>query len=56
MYSSLYIAIFLEVEIRLSGERAGKGAAMKRSLSFGSLSQALSINDLHLIKVLGKGR
>jgi len=51
----LEVSIFLEVEIRLSGERAGKGAAMKRSLSFGSLSQALSIKDFHLIKVLGKG-
>jgi serine/threonine protein kinase len=28
---------------------------IRRSLSFGSLSQSLSINDFHLIKVLGKG-
>lgn len=51
------IAIFLEVEIRLSSEinNSNKSQPMRRSLSFGSLSQALSIKDFHLIKVLGKG-
>lgn len=53
----LEIAIFLEVEIRLSSERydSNKSSALRRSLSFGSLSQALSIKDFHLLKVLGRG-
>ena len=46
----------MEVEIRLSSEAASSAKQpIRRSLSFGSLSQALSIKDFHLIKVLGKG-
>jgi hypothetical protein len=54
----LLLAIFLEVEIRLSSERYGDNGKkpVTRSLSFGSLSQSLSIKDFHLIKVLGRGR
>jgi hypothetical protein len=53
-----FVAIFLEVEIRLSSElyENSKNQPLRRTLSFGSLSQALSIKDFHLIKVLGKGR
>ncbi len=45
----------MEVEIRLSSEKTDDRGGLKRSLSFGSLSQSLSIKDFHLIKVLGRG-
>jgi serine/threonine protein kinase len=52
----LEIAIFLEVEIRLANERSEVKQPLRRSLSFGNLTPALSIKDFQLIKVLGKGR
>jgi hypothetical protein len=51
----LEISIFLEVEVRLASERSDK-QTLRRTLSFGSLDQSLSIKDFQLIKVLGKGR
>jgi hypothetical protein len=45
------------VEINISQVVAdGGAAAMRRSMSFGSLTPSLSINDFNVIKVLGKGR
>ncbi len=52
----LEIAIFLEVEIRLANEKNEAKQPLRRSLSFGNLTPALSIKDFQLIKVLGKGR
>ena len=52
----LEISIFLEVEVRLASARSDAKQSLRRTLSFGSLNQALSINDFSLLKVLGKGR
>ncbi len=56
-FVTLFQAIFLEVEINACAVASDSGgAAMRRSMSFGSLTPSLSINDFNVIKVLGKGR
>lgn len=53
----LELAIFFEVDAHVNNNGSSAFAPMQRSMSFASLATAsLSINDFHLIKVLGKGR